>query len=191
MMKRDLFSKLAFATTVTLAALAQAACAQTSNPGANTAAGDARADAAVDAPASQQHFWYDGGQRRTLRVDPAWVADFRGTKPDLARRAGEAGAEKSPTLAAGQSEVLRDETGAPRALPGGVIVRLREADRGDPQGAFADAGVTPVRALDPRQRTWLVEAPAGLESLALANRLHESGRFESATPNWWRPRALK
>ncbi len=40
-------------------------------------------------------------------------------------------------------------------------------------------------------RVWLVATPAGLASLDLANRLHESGDFESASPNWWQFRARK
>lgn len=91
----------------------------------------------------------------------------------------------------GVSEVLRNEAGSPRALPGGVIVRVHESDRRNAYDVLVDAGLHPVRAIDPEQRSWLVESPAGLESLELANRLHESGRFESASPNWWRPRALK
>lgn len=184
-----------------------------------------------------QRYWYDGKRKRTLRVDPDWVADFRSrtgsgasdsganesgardpdagdpggrksdaTPPAKAERtttkAGRASA-RSPlerirrednarvTREAGVSEVLRNEAGSPRALPGGVIVRLQESDRRNAYDILVEAGLRPVRALDPEQRSWLVESPAGLDSLELANRLHESGRFESASPNWWRPRALK
>lgn len=179
-----------------------------------------------------QRYWYDGKRKRTLRVDPDWVADFRyrtgsGTSESGANESGanESGARESGTTPpakvdrmaprarrasvrsplervqredsarvtreAGVSEVLRNEAGSPRALPGGVIVRLQESDRRNAYDILVEAGLRPVRALDPEQRSWLVESPAGLESLELANRLHESGRFESASPNWWRPRALK
>lgn len=148
-------------------------------------------DASTDADASDQHFWYDGDQRRALRVDPDWVADFRGSKPEFERRETSAHSAKSSGPAPGVSPVLRDESGDPRALPGGVIVRLRDADLADPRRALIEAGLEPVRAIDPQQRTWLVASAAGLESLELANRLHESGRFAVVTPNWWRPRALK
>lgn len=191
-MKRGFGSKVASAAAVSLLGIAQAACAQTASPGADAAGagGAQRTDAAA-----QQRFWYDGEHRRALHVDPDWVVDFSGAKPKLEQRAAipdaTSAAAKSTGPAPGQSEVLRDETGAPRALPGGVIVRLHERDVGDAAKLFAELGLKPVRALDPQQRTWLVEAPAGLESLALANELHDSGRFESAAPNWWRPRALK
>jgi len=164
------------------------------------AAGQAREAASAqparnaDANASGQAHWFDHGRRRALRVDPDWVADFRDSKPRFERRDARASrpeSEKAAPLAAGVSPVLRDETGAARALPGGVIVRLREADLADPRKALADAGLEALRPIDPEERTWLVASPAGLETLDLANRLHESGRFESVTPNWWRPRALK
>lgn len=184
-------SRLLNASCVLLAFAMQAACAQT----AGTGPGSPIATPASNGSDPQQRFWYDGERRRELRVDPAWVADFRGTKPNLQRRseaaAPAAGEKKAAGLSTGQSEVLRDESGAPRALPGGVIVRLHERDVGEAAKLFAELGLAPVRALDPQQRTWLVESPAGLESLALANRLHETGRFEMAAPNWWRPRSLK
>jgi hypothetical protein len=199
-MKRGFGSKLALTAAISLVASLQAACAQVAPPngGASSVSGASGTSAAnatqrTDA-GTQQRFWYDGENRRELQIDPDWIVDFRGSRPNLERHTppgATQSAEKEATLAPGQSVVLRDETGAPRALPGGVIVRLYERDVGEAQKLFAELGVVPVRALDPQQRTWLVEAPAGLESLALANRLHESGRFESAAPNWWRPRALK
>ncbi|HEY0879568.1 MAG TPA: hypothetical protein VGE10_14060 [Zeimonas sp.] len=189
-MMRGFGSRVALVAAIALAASGQTACAQM----ASTATGPSN-QAAGSAEDTGQRFWYDGERRRELHVDPGWVADFRGAKPNLERRdeaaTGTSRGEKDDRLAPGQSEVLRDETGEPRALPGGVIVRLREADIGGAPQLFAALGLTPVRALDPQQRTWLVDSPAGLESLTLANELHESGRFESAVPNWWRPRALK
>ena len=193
MMKRRFGSRIALATAIAIGVGSQAACAQmpsNSNAGTTTSGVPASGE-----PDSTRHVWYDGDRRRVLHIDPEWVADFRGTKPNLERapvQPATATTEKSgPVLAPGQSQVLRDETGAPRALPGGVIVRLRDADVADARKVFAELELTPVRALDPEERTWLLESPAGLESLALANRLHETGRFETATPNWWRPRALK
>lgn len=144
-----------------------------------------------------KHYWDETGRQRALRVDPAWIADF-GSRPaaapgkerSLLKRS--IGGEKAlESLPGGVSPVFRDEGGAPLALGGGVIVRLRDADRPDARARLAAAGLMPVRQIDPEGRAWLVESPPGLPSLELANQLHESGRFESATPNWWRPRALK
>ncbi len=171
-------------TAIALASITQTACAVT--PATDAAGSTATPNA------STGRVWYDGEHRRELQVDPEWVVDFRTAKPQFERRdPARFGTEKSDGLVAGVSPVLRDSNGEPRALPGGVIVRLRDADLADPRKALAEAGLEPVRPIDPQQRTWLVASPAGLDSLALANRLHESARFESVTPNWWRPRALK
>ena len=172
--------------------LAQTACAATTAADPSMPANaPASAAAASTSKATAERFWYDGEHRRPLQVDPNWVVDFRNAKPDLEKRSARTDAEKSDELLAGVSPLFRDPNGEPRALPGGVIVRLRDADLDDPRKALADAGLEPVRPIDPQQRIRLVASPAGLESLALANRLHESGRFEAVTPNWWRPRALK
>lgn len=152
---------------------------------------------AKPADASAGHYWYENGQRKALRVDPGWVADFaspgkaeRGkSRTPLKRFIG--GGKALETLPGGASPVFRDDNGAARALGGGVIVRLREADLPEARARLADAGLVPVRPLDPEGRTWLVDSPPGLPSLALANQLHESGKVEAATPNWWRPRELK
>jgi hypothetical protein len=93
------------------------------------------------------------------------------------------------------SPVFRDRAGGqgqPRALPGGVIVRLREGT-GDAarQALFARHGLQPVREQSGGTGAWLVAAPAGLPSLELANRLYESGDFAGASPNWWQPRTRK
>jgi hypothetical protein len=142
-------------------------------------------------------YYYENGQKKSLRLDPGWVADFSApAKPAPGKSrtpvkrfiGGEKGLE---TLPDGSSPVFRDDNGAMRALAGGVVVRLREAGVPDARARLADAGLLPIRQLDPEGRTWLVASPSGMPSLDLANQLHESGKFESATPNWWRPRSLK
>jgi hypothetical protein len=158
------------------------------------AAGPAGAGRAANAAGL---YYYEDGRKKTLRVDPGWVADFASPpKPEPGKPrtpvkrfiGGEKGLE---TLPSGSSPVFRDDNGAMRALAGGVVVRLREADVPDARARLADAGLLPIRQLDPEGRSWLVASPAGIPSLELANQLHESGKFESATPNWWRPRSLK
>ena len=148
-------------------------------------------------PKAASLYYYENGRKKALRVDPGWVADFAApAKPEPGKPrtpvkrfiGGEKGLE---TLPSGSSPVFRDDNGAMRALAGGVVVRLREVDVPDARARLADAGLLPVRQLDPEGRNWLVASPAGMPSLELANQLHESGKFESATPNWWRPRSLK
>lgn len=88
------------------------------------------------------------------------------------------------------SPVFLDASGRPRALPGGVIVALKQ---GIPQTQALEqlqtAGLTPVRQIG--ERMWLVESPVGFASLELANRLHATGQFEFVQPNWWQPRTTK
>lgn len=159
----------------------------------------AASDAGESSPnGAPRLYWYEDGEKRSLRIDPAWIADFTSpaTRPAPARPRTPLkrfiGGEKAlETLPGGSSPVFRDENGAARALAGGVVVRLRKADVPEARARLADAGLVPVRPLDPEGRNWLVDSAPGLPSLELANQLHESGRFESATPNWWRPRALK
>ena len=158
---------------------------------------DPGAHATTTKSSAATRYWYEDGKRRALRVDPAWIADFAapaatrpGKRPSPLKRSigGEKALEALPGTA---SPVFRDDNGAQRALGGGVVVRLRAADRANARERLAAAGLQPVRPLDPDGHAWLVASPAGLPALELANRLHESGEFASATPNWWRPRALK
>lgn len=155
------------------------------------------ASAGKAAPQAAQRYWYDGTRRRALRLDPAWIAEFGASarqqpgssRSPLKRSIG--GDKALASLPPDASPVFRDEAGAPRALAGGVIVRLREADVPRARQRFADAGLVALRPIDPEGRSWLVASPPGLPALELANQLHESGSFESVAPNWWQPRTLK
>jgi hypothetical protein len=144
----------------------------------------------VVAKAVPTHTWNDGTARRGLFLEPGLEVDF-GTSagpeaPIAVRRAGTA----STKAAAFVSPVLRDEAGRLRALPGGVIVVLRDAtDEAAARALLGRAGVKPSRRLT--DTTWLIEGPIGLGSLELANRLNDGGGFASAQPNWWVQRTLK
>ncbi len=142
---------------------------------------------------AQQQYWYDGEQRRPLWSDSSVVADFSERSTEKAR------VLKPPALAKGdaalQSPVFRDgrgETSPRRALPGGVIVRFDPALSADQRAALiARHRLQVVRELGDGGGAWLVRSAPGLPALELANRLYESGDFLAASPNWWRPRALK
>lgn len=142
---------------------------------------------------AQQRYWYDGAVRRTLWAQPGLVAEF-----------GDGGLEKSRVVkpaalakdASGPaSPVFRDgpgDAGAPRALPGGVVLRLPPGtDDARRQAIFSRHGLNSVRPLGDGGLAWFAWSPPGSASLDLANRLYESGDFASAAPNWWQPRALK
>ena len=144
-------------------------------------------------PASaQQHYWYDGSERRMLWSVPGVSADFsaRSAQRHQVLRPSSLIEKSAP-----HSPVFRDApagAGAERALPGGVIIRLRTgASAQEREVLFARHGVQALRALGDNPDLWLIASPPGLPALDLANRLHESGDFGFAAPNWWRPRALK
>jgi hypothetical protein len=135
------------------------------------------------------HWWHDGIVRRALVLDAALEADF------TPRAAGATAGVLQPArglkaAAPLVSPVLRDESGRARALPGGVLVVLKAPlDDAGARALIAQAGATPTRRVS--DTVWLVEAPAGLASLELANRLHQRGLFASAQPDWWVQRTLK
>jgi hypothetical protein len=148
--------------------------------------------AAKTAPATPPLAWYDVGLRRPLTPEPALQADFS-VPASGSDRVLKAAGTASRAADARVSPVFRDETGRRRALPGGVLVVLRApADEAGGRAALAAAGApeaATARRLTPT--LWRVDAPAGIASLELANRLHASGRFVSAQPDWWVERALK
>ena len=135
------------------------------------------------------HAWHDGTAIRMLSLDPTLEAHFAaGVLPQerVLRSAGSTGRD----AAAQVSPVLRDESGRPRSLPGGVVVVLKTPmDETGARVLISQAGAIPLHALS--DRLWLVQGPVGLGSLRLANQLQAGGLFESAQPNWWMPRTLK
>lgn len=140
---------------------------------------------------AQERYWYDGERRRPLWAEPDAVADFAAPTGKATLRkpaAATADAKRS-------SPVFRDGASAgsaKRALPGGVLLRLRPGTSPDAaQALLARHGLTLRRTIGDGSGMLLVEAPPGVASLELANRLYESGDFAAASPNWWRPRALK
>lgn len=161
----------------------------------------------VQAAGPSSYYWYDGGVRRELWLESSQVADFSGQAAngkvviksapsavtvdslDRSKNADAAGA------ASRVSPMFRDHANADtptRALPGGVVVTLKQPLAVDDARKFLEArGLRPLRRIGDTTTMWLVEAPAGVGSLDLANRLQESGEFLSAAPNWWRPRVLK
>lgn len=160
--------------------------------------------AAATAPS---HVAREGGLARQLWIDADRVVEFPtdgGGRPAIraaqpgeledATRRGRADAKASPKTSAGAtravSPLFKDAAGQPRALPGGVIVGLKEALPADEAStSLAADGLAPVRQINARM--WVVESPAGLGSLDLANRLQASGRYDFVQPNWWKPRTTK
>lgn len=148
--------------------------------------------AGTHAQAPTEHYWYDGTQRRPLYVDATLIADF------ATQVQGKSVLQPSGLVtksAKTQSPVFKDAPGSgavTRALPGGVIVVLpRDMPEAQARQWLQAEGLTPIRALGAQTDTWLIDAPAGLPALELANKLFESGKVKTATPNWWQSRAKK
>lgn len=88
------------------------------------------------------------------------------------------------------SPVLRDASGKPWALPGGLIVTFQhDVSEAEALTRLHAAGLSPERAINPQ--VWLVRSPAGLASIDMANALNEQKLFADVSPNWWTPRRLK
>jgi hypothetical protein len=195
---------LAFCALASLTASPLLAQRPESSSKAATASPDGSRGNPGTGSADQALYWHDASQRRPLIIDESRVADFG---PDTGRawrnplRSRNEREKATGVLTTGVSPVLIDpgSPGSLRSLPGGVIVVLGQAPDGPDiesrqaraREQLLAAGLVPLRPIDPQARTWLVASETGLASLELANRLHESGEFESAAPNWWQQRALK
>lgn len=186
------------------------------DPAAGSAAAAASSSSTGPARGDPTHVSREGGLERSLWLDSGRIAEFSDDGAPAIRAAtpGEldairggtdaaAGGLKSrqqasrppaagATAAPGKSlsPVFRDASGRPSALPGGVIVSLRQPLPDDEaRAALEAAGLVPIRRIG--ERMWLVDSPAGIAALELANRLQEDGRFGFAQPNWWQPKATK
>ena len=138
---------------------------------------------------AQQLIWHDGPITRRLWPVNGWVADFSGSQADpesVLRLAGTSGVGSTV------SPVFRDCAqcdGPWRALPGGVVIRSSATTSSiDLADLARKHGIESPRPLGSGGRLWLIATPPGLAALELATRLHESGDFEAAWPNWWQPR---
>jgi len=177
----------ALAAALAWTVLAGSAAAQGADPAdsvsAKSASGGKRA--------APSHAWHDGGTRRPLVLESGWGADFSGalSGKSVAIRPAPGGALKDVSASL-QSPVFRDEGGRLRALPGGVVVMVRDGlDEPAVRVLLASHDARATRRLG--EHAWLVESAAGLRSLELANRLAATGAFVAARPNWWVERALK
>jgi hypothetical protein len=141
-------------------------------------------------------YYYDGMTKRALVMDTQQWASIKG---ELSGKGFELRAltvnekssiGKSSTKSISGSPVFRaDETGAPMALPGGIIVRPKAGDTS--ATARLKAKGFEIERMIGDSGAILVKSPEGLSTLEMANQLHESGDFESASPNWWRERRKK
>lgn len=158
------------------------------------------ASAQVKSP-DNAYQWHDGGDVRTLYLDPALTAEFNNQN----------NAGKEPVLKGDGIRIWRKEDGPPsrsitpnspvfrdyqggsmRALPGNIIVHLNPTWN-DAQVAewLTKNNLVVVRSLPMKKHLLVIASPTGLPSLELANRLVQSGTVVSAQPEWWEQRTTR
>jgi hypothetical protein len=142
---------------------------------------------------TENHYWYDGQVKRKLALDSSRVAHFdqkNTARPNAVLKSSSVTGPVKKNALQAQSEVFVHGNST-RALPGGVLVSLKEPLSDDAARVLLSAaGLNPVRVVT-ANKVWLVQSEPGIASLELANRIHEAGRFEAAQPNWWMPVTLK
>lgn len=122
------------------------------------------------------------GQAGTTSTDVGRAADAPGdaTSQDDAT-------SRADTFSEGDtvSPVYVDAAGNARALPGGVIVTLRDGtDPTAARAAIEAGGHTVRRELGPG--IWLVDTDSGEAAIEAARTLTANGTLRSVEPNWWR-----
>lgn len=165
--------------------------------------------------------YYDGATRRTLYVSSEAVAEFAPSDASrdalLGARSGYAELEHAqPAVRVWRVGELQDADAFARgltqdgarfspvlhegpssrmpmlALPGGVIATFDAAwSRAAVDAWLAGQGLAAERELVAGSGMFLVPTEPGLESVDVANRLHETGELISCTPNWWRQATLR
>ncbi len=189
-----LLAWLAFLALVCATPVASAAD-PTNGPPVITGKRPAPTDSSTHQTKSEALYWYDGQRRRQVVTDSSRVAHF-GTDRQAGGAPALIDADSSAAKSAGinVSPVLLDANSGrlAGALPGGVMMHTRMSLTPAQAQRLAESfGASSVRPIGASGTLWRVDAPTGLASLELANRIHESGQVEQASPDWWRPRQLK
>jgi hypothetical protein len=133
-------------------------------------------------------FYYSNGIKQPLTLDPSRQLDIS-ANPQIVPLPSISTKTANPKLS---SPLFVDTvSNTLRGLPGGVVVEFaRGISELEARQRLQNLGLTAVQNVVPTT-VWLVASDPGLASLALANRLAESGAFVSAQPNWWRARSTK
>ena len=157
--------------------------------------------------------WHDGAQLRTVWLNPALWMEFNaseGSKASVLNAVPAASvmseqgdvrywkvpeSDLIPRTTAVLSEVFHvapDPSAPALSLPGNVLITLQSGwDLKTVNAWFAAHRLKPVKQLDMSGNVWVIQSPPGLASLTLANQLAETAGVVNASPNWWRPAALK
>ena len=165
----------------------------------------------------QEHYWYDGTTKRSIRINPNRIADFTPTAASQVKASGilpngkvisprnggariwevpaivaKNGIIQPVTIPRGDfSQIFHDGNSAEnrmRALPGGVIVYLDPSWGPHQVSGWANKnGFFILKKLEINPNVFLIKSPPGIDSLLLANVLVEGGEVKYAIPNWWTP----
>ncbi len=148
-------------------------------------------------------YFYDGANRIALTMDSEKWADVKDGVSTSIRSANSQeksmiaatksivgkSASSSTSMAAGSPVFKSSFSGSTMALAGGVIVVPKDGDTKAEEN-LSKRGLRIIRKIG-ATGALLVASDQGMASLYLANKLHESGEFASASPNWWRDRVKK
>ena len=130
---------------------------------------------------------------RSFQIDTAHVVQFGGRTQ--VRKASQAETKQLHTLKSTRGALTSASgstvsPGRRYGLPGGLIVTLKQdMSEADGRAQLVAAGLKPERQIT--GRVWVVESPAGLETIEMANQQNAKGIFTDVSPNWWTKRALK
>lgn len=149
---------------------------------------------------SYSHYWYDGDTKRPIAVDPELIGEVqldatRGARSSRGVTHAPIKIVKRSLLQARTADVLpttpvfrdsRSKLASMRALPGHVIVHFPQDWSSEKVLDWSrQQRIAVGERLNVGANTYLILAGAGLSSLALANRLYETGDVVAAYPNWW------
>lgn len=168
----------------------------------------------------QTYTYYDVGEAKTVTLIPDYVAEFSNSSNVQARALGESAVQslnpgaqltdqgsgnvriwkvddstgniqaRSTSTSGNVSPVFRHNGGL-RALPGGIIVEFAESQtQAQVENWAASRGYT-IKSKLSFGNFYVIDSPAGLETLTLANQLQASGEVVSATPDWWQQRSKR
>ena len=142
--------------------------------------------------------YFDGGNQRTMTLEPHLLAQFRTAGAPGTRSAGSSGpfvsiVDITKTVAqsavGATSPVYREgnsPAGRLMALPGGVIVNFKSEWTAAQIEAWAlGGGFTLGQRMNILGNWYVIKTAAGNVSLDTANTIQRSGAVVSATPNWW------
>lgn len=143
--------------------------------------------------------YFDGGNQRTMTLEPHLLAQFRTVGAPGTRVAGSSGpfvsivatthAVAQSAVGATSSAVYREgnsPAGRLMALPGGVVVNFKlEWTAAQIQAWALEGGFTLGQRMNILGNWYVIKTAPGNVSLDTANAIQRSGAVVSATPNWW------